>query len=86
MRILLLTAFALTLTACSHARVKPETVRIGCVNEPPPVTSALPFLPCPDGMTVCLDQQGALVLRNNIRVMKNWIDSAWTRCGPTVRP
>jgi hypothetical protein len=80
---LLLTACVLTLTACSHAKTKPEPVRVGCVNEPPPVTEALPFLPCPDGLTVCLDLDGAKVLQRNVRDMKNWIDSVWIRCGPT---
>jgi len=65
--------------------VKPEPVRPGCVQTPPPTTEAVPFLPCPDGLTVCLDQPGALVLRNNIRVMRNWIDTTWVRCGPTER-
>ncbi len=82
MRYLLLTLFATTLIGCSHVKVRPEPVQAGCVNEPPPVTAPLPFQPCPSGLTVCLDLDGAKVLQQNLRGMKDWIDAAWTRCGP----
>lgn len=82
MRSLLLTLCVVTLTACSHAKVKPPPVQEGCIKDPPPVTAPLPFKPCPDGLTVCLDIDGAKVLQANVRGMKDWIDAAWTRCGP----
>lgn len=85
MRTLLLSLLAMTSIACSHAKTKPTVVQAGCVTTPPPVTAPLPFKACPDGLTVCLDQPGALVLRDNIRRMKDWIDTAWLRCGTLTR-
>ena len=85
MRSLLLAAFVTTLLACSHAKVKPTVVQPGCIMTPPPVTVAPVYAPCPDGLTICLDQPNAIVLRDDLRRMKDWINEAWLRCGPLTR-
>lgn len=82
MRMLLLPALLLTLTACSHAKVKPSAIQPGCMKTPPPPMEVVAFSPCPPDLAICLDLNAAKALRNNVRGMSNWIQEAWLRCGP----
>lgn len=39
------------------------------------------FKDCPEGLVVCLDTDGALVLRDDVEALVRWTDEAWARCG-----